>query len=74
MSAVRFSVLGVPVEIRASFLLLAVVLGLPRHAGPLMLAWIAIALVAVLVHEAGTPSRSGRSASLPGSSSTAVAE
>ena len=53
MSAVRFSVLGVPVEIRASFLLLAVVLGLPRHVGPLMLAWIAIALVAVLVHEAG---------------------
>lgn len=53
MSAVRFSILGVPIEIRASFLLLAVVLGLARHVDPLMLVWIAIAIVAVFAHEAG---------------------
>lgn len=42
-----------PVEIRASFLLLAVVLGLQRHTDLLLLPWIVLATIAVLVHEAG---------------------
>lgn len=53
LPAVRFHVLGVPVEIRASFLLLVAVLGIERHLNSLVLAWLPIATVAVLVHEAG---------------------
>jgi hypothetical protein len=51
--AIRFRVLGVPVEIRTSFLLLAVVLGLQRHTDSLLAVWIVIATAAVLAHEAG---------------------
>jgi len=52
--SLRFRFQGVPVEIQASFVVLMGALGLLTHwsPGPL-LAWVAIALVAVLVHEAG---------------------
>ena len=53
MPAVRFRALGVPVEIRASFLVLAAVLGLQRHTDSLLLAWLVVATAAVLAHEAG---------------------
>jgi tetratricopeptide (TPR) repeat protein len=53
LPAARFRVLGVPVEIRTSFVLLALVLGLQRHTDLLLLPWIVLATIAVLVHEAG---------------------
>lgn len=53
MSSLKFRVMGVPVEIRASFFLLALVLGLQRHLDALLAAWMVVATVAVLVHEAG---------------------
>ena len=53
LPAARFTVLGVPIEIRASFLVLAAVLGLERHVDSFFLVWLPIATVAVLVHEAG---------------------
>lgn len=54
MPALRFRFLGVPVEIQASFFVLMGALGLLtyRSLGGLV-AWLAVALVAVLVHEAG---------------------
>jgi tetratricopeptide (TPR) repeat protein/Zn-dependent protease len=52
--ALRFRFLGVPVEIQGSFFVLMGALGLItyRNLGGLV-AWLAIALIAVLVHEAG---------------------
>jgi tetratricopeptide (TPR) repeat protein len=52
--ALRFQALGVPLELRASFLLVVVLIGLPTHLSPAsLLAWVAIATAGVLVHEAG---------------------
>jgi tetratricopeptide (TPR) repeat protein/Zn-dependent protease len=51
--AVRFRAFGVPVEIRASFLVLAAVLGLQRHTDSLLLPWLIVATAAVLAHEIG---------------------
>ncbi len=52
--ALRFQALGVPVEIRASFLLIVVIIGVPTHLSPgSMLAWVVIATGGVLVHEGG---------------------
>ncbi len=52
--ALRFRALGVPVELRASFLLVVVIVGLPTHLSPgLMLGWVVVATAGVLVHEAG---------------------
>jgi tetratricopeptide (TPR) repeat protein len=52
--ALKVQALGVPVELRVSFLCVAVVIGLPTHLSPwLMLAWVTIATAGVLVHEAG---------------------
>ena len=53
LSSLSFRFLGVPVEIRASFFLLALILGLQRHVDALLAAWFVVATVAVLVHEAG---------------------
>lgn len=54
MPALRFVLLGVPIEIRADFLLLMGALGLFTHRSPgPLLAWVGIALIAVLAHEAG---------------------
>src|SRR5688572_8263814 len=54
MPALRFRVLGVPVEIRASFPLLIALIGLPTHWTPeLMLGWIVVVSGAVLFHELG---------------------
>jgi tetratricopeptide (TPR) repeat protein len=53
LPAVTFRVLGIPVEVRASFLVLAAVLGLQRHTDSLLVAWLVLATLAVLVHEAG---------------------
>ena len=54
MPALRFRAFGVPVEVRLSLVLLAVLIGYPMHQSPqLMLAWVAIAVSAVLIHEAG---------------------
>jgi len=52
--SLRFRFLGVPIEVQASFFALMGGLGLLTHwdPGPL-LAWVALALIAVLVHEAG---------------------
>jgi tetratricopeptide (TPR) repeat protein len=58
--ALRFVLLGVPIEIRAGFFLLMGWLGFVVHPSPLirgnvgpLLAWLGISLVAVLAHEAG---------------------
>ena len=74
--ALRFQPLGVPVELRVSFLLVAVAIGLPTHLSPgSMLAWVVIATVGVLVHE-GRPRWSVRGVRDPdhGSRSMAVAD
>jgi tetratricopeptide (TPR) repeat protein/Zn-dependent protease len=52
--ALRFVFLGVPVEIQAPFFLLMGALGLVSYRSPgALVAWLAIALIAVLAHEAG---------------------
>lgn len=54
MPALRFRLLGVPVEIRASFPLLIGLIGLPTHWTPeLMFGWLIVVGSAVLVHELG---------------------
>ena len=54
MPALKIKLLGLPIEVRASFLLLIVLIGLPTHrTAELMLAWIGLAAVGVFVHELG---------------------
>ena len=54
MPTLKIRAFGVPIEIRASFFLVFAILGLPGRTGLApILAFVAIATVAVLVHEAG---------------------
>jgi tetratricopeptide (TPR) repeat protein len=54
MPALKTRAFGVPIEFRASFLLIVVAVGLPTHLTPgSMLGWVVIATIAVLIHEAG---------------------
>jgi tetratricopeptide (TPR) repeat protein/Zn-dependent protease len=54
MPALKVRAFGVPIEVRASFFFLIVLIGLPTHLSPAsMLAWVVIATIAVLAHEAG---------------------
>lgn len=49
----RFKLAGIPIEVRPSFLLIAVLLGFSLNRVDLILAWIAIIFVSILVHELG---------------------
>ena len=51
--ALRFSLGGVPVRIDPSFLIVATLLGLDYGATPQLLAWVAVVVFAVLLHEMG---------------------
>jgi Zn-dependent protease len=54
MDAPHFRILGFPVRVRASFLILAVILGLGGGTNPLNLAiWVGIVFVSILAHELG---------------------
>lgn len=49
----RFKLAGIPIEVRPSFLLIAVLLGFSLNRVDLIIAWIAILFVSILVHELG---------------------
>lgn len=49
----KFTLFGIPVEIRPSFLLIAALLGLSLQRADLIVSWIAIIFVSILVHELG---------------------
>jgi Zn-dependent protease len=48
-----FRVAGIPVRIDPTFLLVAVFLGLGRHTGAMLVAWVGVVVLSVLVHELG---------------------
>ena len=50
---VTFKLLGIPVEVRPSFLLIAAFLGFSLGAVDLILAWVGVIFVSILVHELG---------------------
>ena len=49
----RFSLFGIPVEIRPSFLLIAALLGFSLQRVDLILTWIVIIFISILIHELG---------------------
>jgi tetratricopeptide (TPR) repeat protein len=49
----RLRLAGIPIEIRPSFLVIILLLGLTVGIGPTLVAWVALASIAVLVHELG---------------------
>lgn len=49
----RFKLLGIPVEVRPSFLLIAAFLGFSLSRVDLILAWVGILFVSILIHELG---------------------
>jgi Zn-dependent protease len=49
----RFKLAGILIEVRPSFLLIAVLLGFSLQSVDLILAWVAIIFVSILVHELG---------------------
>lgn len=51
--AVKFSFLRIPVTVRASFLLIAALLGLRANRLDLLAIWVAVIFVSILVHELG---------------------
>lgn len=53
MWVVKFSLFGIPVSVRASFLLIAALLGLQSNRLDLLLIWVGILFVSILVHELG---------------------
>lgn len=50
---INFRLLGVPVTVRPSFLLVSALLGLAAGTVPLVFAWIAVVFVSILIHEMG---------------------
>lgn len=50
---VKFSIVRIPVTVRASFLLIAALLGLRANRLDLLFIWIAVIFVSILVHELG---------------------
>lgn len=50
---VRFKILGIPVEVKPSFLLIAAFLGFSLNRVDLILAWVGVIFVSILVHELG---------------------
>ncbi len=49
----RFRILRIPVEVRPSFLAIAVLLGLGTGRADLVIGWVAVIFVSILVHELG---------------------
>jgi Zn-dependent protease len=50
---ISFRLLGIPVTVRPSFLLVAALLGLQTGSVELIFAWIAVVFVSILIHEMG---------------------
>lgn len=49
----KFRILRIPVEVRPSFLAIAVLLGLGTRRADLVISWVAVIFVSILVHELG---------------------